>query len=96
MPKLPNTRLRVLATFLKLTGRPAKYWDPEPQYARWRWWSGRAPPPGHFWAADAAQSMLGREECERLLVSPYSLRRRLKPAGAAARPRVHFLQGSIL
>ena len=91
MPRLPSTRFKVLDTVLRTRGMVAKYWDPDPQYAKWRWWQGRAPPPGHIWAAGVVQTMLGVEECQRLNVSPFSLRRRLKPPGAASRPRVRLL-----
>ena len=88
---LPTTRLEVMDEVLGTKGMGMRYWPPDPQYARMRWWRGRAPPQGHIWAAGVVQTMLGVEECERLKNSPFSLRRRLKPPGATSRPRVRLL-----
>ena len=89
---LPTTRLEVMQEVLGTKGVPLKFWPPDPQYMKMKWWQGRAPPAGHIWGRCLVQTMLGIEECERLKISPFSLRRRLKPPGAPNRPRVRFLQ----
>ena len=92
MSGLPATKLDLLAEVLGTRRMEARYWSALPEYASMKWWLGRPPPLGHIWWCCPVQMMLGIPECERLGVSPFSLRRRYKPAGAQSKPRVSFLQ----
>ena len=81
MPPIPN-RLEDLAILLGTSGGTPRFWPPDTEYV-----SGVPPPPGHIWWRCATQQALGQEECERLRIPPFQLRRRLKPPGSRPRPK---------
>ena len=86
MPPTPN-RLEDLAILLGTSGGTPRFWPPDPIFSDTEYVSGVPPPPGHIWWRCATQQALGQEECERLRIPPFQLRRRLKPPGSRPRPK---------